>query len=189
MLRNMADYGQTVLCTIHQPSAELFHMFDNLLLLGSGGKQLYFGPIGPDSRVLIDYFESQGAPKCSCDTNPAEWLIEITQDNPAQHRGKEDGGGGTGATWSECWKGSEQRREVRTRLDGLEHEAVAEAAQECSLAEDAYAASFPTQLWLVTKRIFQEQWRDPVYLYSKIALCIGIVSKRQLLEQTPLHFG
>ena len=35
-LRKLADAGQAILCTIHQPSAVLFEHFDELLLLKSG---------------------------------------------------------------------------------------------------------------------------------------------------------
>ncbi|KAJ5538238.1 hypothetical protein N7494_007717 [Penicillium frequentans] len=41
-LRRLADHGQAVLVTIHQPSAQLFSQFDNLLLLAKGGKMVYF---------------------------------------------------------------------------------------------------------------------------------------------------
>jgi len=37
-LRKLAAAGQSVLCTIHQPSASLFAEFDSLLLLKRGGK-------------------------------------------------------------------------------------------------------------------------------------------------------
>lgn len=37
-LRKLADVGQSVLVTVHQPSASLFAEFDNLLLLKKGGK-------------------------------------------------------------------------------------------------------------------------------------------------------
>lgn len=37
-LRKLADVGQAVLVTIHQPSASLFAQFDTLLLLAKGGK-------------------------------------------------------------------------------------------------------------------------------------------------------
>lgn len=46
VLRNIANTGRSIVCTIHQPSAELFYMFDNLLLLQPGGRTVYFGPIG-----------------------------------------------------------------------------------------------------------------------------------------------
>ncbi|KAK9342704.1 hypothetical protein V1522DRAFT_454590 [Lipomyces starkeyi] len=46
LLRRLANAGQSILCTIHQPSATLFEQFDKLLLLKKGGKALYFGDIG-----------------------------------------------------------------------------------------------------------------------------------------------
>ena len=49
-LRKLADAGQAILCTIHQPSSVLFEYFDQLLLLKSGGRTVYFGELGHDSR-------------------------------------------------------------------------------------------------------------------------------------------
>ena len=71
-LRKLADNGQAVLATIHQPSAILFQEFDRLLFLAKGGKTVYFGDIGKNSRTLLDYFESNGAEKCGENDNPAE---------------------------------------------------------------------------------------------------------------------
>lgn len=63
-LRKLADNGQAVLSTIHQPSAILFQQFDRLLFLAKGGRTVYFGEIGEQSRTLLDYFEGNGARKC-----------------------------------------------------------------------------------------------------------------------------
>jgi ABC-type multidrug transport system ATPase subunit len=41
-LRALADHGRTVIMSIHQPSSEVFMLFNKLLLL-SGGKMIYFG--------------------------------------------------------------------------------------------------------------------------------------------------
>jgi len=75
-LRKLADAGQSILCTIHQPSAVLFEQFDRLLLLQKGGKTVYFGDTGEGSRTLINYFERNGGAECPPDANPAEYILE-----------------------------------------------------------------------------------------------------------------
>jgi len=68
-LRKLAEHGQAVLSTIHQPSALLFQQFDRLLFLAKGGKTVYFGEIGEQSRTLLDYFEGNGARVCGSSEN------------------------------------------------------------------------------------------------------------------------
>jgi hypothetical protein len=76
-LRKLADNGQAVLSTIHQPSAILFQEFDRLLFLAKGGKTVYFGDVGKNSKILLDYFETAGARRCDDEENPAEYMLEI----------------------------------------------------------------------------------------------------------------
>ena len=45
----------SVVCTIHQPSAEIVNMFDGLLLMKSGGEVAYFGALSE----LPTYFSEQ----------------------------------------------------------------------------------------------------------------------------------
>ncbi len=54
-LRNIVNTGRTVVCTIHQPSTEIFTAFDELLLLKPGGRVIYNGPLGANGSQLIDY--------------------------------------------------------------------------------------------------------------------------------------
>ena len=35
-LRDLASQGKTIICTIHQPSSEIFQNFDNLYLMAEG---------------------------------------------------------------------------------------------------------------------------------------------------------
>ena len=78
-LRSLADAGQAILCTIHQPSATLFERFDRLLMLKKGGQTVYFGDIGENSSTLLGYFERQGARPCGKEENPAEYILECSR--------------------------------------------------------------------------------------------------------------
>ena len=42
-------------------NALLFENFDRLLLLKTGGRTVYFGPIGKDSAAIREYFAARGA--------------------------------------------------------------------------------------------------------------------------------
>jgi ATP-binding cassette, subfamily G (WHITE), member 2, SNQ2 len=56
--------------SIHQPSAELFQVFDRLLLLKKGGQTVYFGDLGYNAETLIHYFEKNGSRRCDAGENP-----------------------------------------------------------------------------------------------------------------------
>ncbi|PHU09680.1 Pleiotropic drug resistance protein 3 [Capsicum chinense] len=78
-VRNTVDTGRTLVCTIHQPSIDIFDAFDELLLLKLGGEEIYVGPSGRHSSHLIKYFEGiDGVPKIKDGYNPATWMLEIT---------------------------------------------------------------------------------------------------------------
>ncbi|KAL7195797.1 hypothetical protein ACSBR1_035934 [Camellia fascicularis] len=78
-VRNTVDTGRTVVCTIHQPSIDIFESFDELLLMKRGGQIIYAGPLGRNSQKLIEYFEAvPGVPKIKDGYNPATWMLEIS---------------------------------------------------------------------------------------------------------------
>ncbi|KAG0455230.1 hypothetical protein HPP92_024522 [Vanilla planifolia] len=78
-IRNTVNTGRTVVCTIHQPSIDIFETFDELLLMQRGGQLIYAGELGHHSSHLIEYFESiPGVPKIPEGYNPATWVLEIT---------------------------------------------------------------------------------------------------------------
>ncbi|RVW77602.1 Pleiotropic drug resistance protein 1 [Vitis vinifera] len=78
-VRNTVDTGRTVVCTIHQPSIDIFEAFDELLLMKRGGQEIYVGPLGRHSSHLINYFEGiEGVSKIKDGYNPATWMLEVT---------------------------------------------------------------------------------------------------------------
>ncbi|PPS12991.1 hypothetical protein GOBAR_AA07632 [Gossypium barbadense] len=76
-VKNVADTGRTIICTIHQPSIDIFETFDELILLKTGGSLIYFGPLGEHSCKVIQYLEGiPGMPKIKDNINPATWMLE-----------------------------------------------------------------------------------------------------------------
>jgi ATP-binding cassette subfamily G (WHITE) protein 2 (PDR) len=164
-LRKLADAGQAVLCTVHQPSALLFQQFDRLLFLAKGGKTVYFGDIGSNSRTLLDYFESNGARKCDDEENPAEYMLEIVN-NSKDSQGRD---------WFTTWKAGSHIKEISAEIDRI-HAAKANqpiAGESEPRGHDEFAMPFMTQLQEVTFRVFQQYWRMPSYVMAKFFLGIA----------------
>ena len=86
-------------------------------------------------------------------------------------------GSGNTQDWPGIWNESEERKAVKAELDRLRSTL---SQQSTSITQtDAlrpFAAAFGTQFRVVLVRIFQQYWRTPSYLYSKVALCLFSVS-------------
>ncbi|KAL2128209.1 hypothetical protein VTI74DRAFT_9521 [Chaetomium olivicolor] len=164
LLEKLTKSGQAILCTIHQPSAMLFQRFDRLLFLAKGGKTVYFGDIGKNSKTMTSYFERNGGFPCPPDANPAEWMLEVIGAAP---------GSVSDIDWHKTWRESPEYAAVQEELQRLK----ANAKESNSLTNDPasyreFAAPFWQQLLAVTHRVFQQYWRTPSYIYSKASLCV-----------------
>jgi ABC-type multidrug transport system ATPase subunit len=72
MLSSLAKEGRTIVLTIHQPGSNLFHRFDNILLLARGGFPVFFGK----GVEMLPYFSSVGF-QCSENTNPTDFALDL----------------------------------------------------------------------------------------------------------------
>lgn len=61
-----------VIAVLHQPRYSIFCMFDAVLLLASGGRQVYFGP----ARGVVGYFDSLGF-NVPVHENPADFCLDV----------------------------------------------------------------------------------------------------------------
>lgn len=71
-LRQLAQAGHTVVCSIHQPRGSIYTKFDDLILL-SEGAVVYAGPAQEEPLV---YFAEQGF-VCQEHVNPAEFFADL----------------------------------------------------------------------------------------------------------------
>ncbi|KAL4806318.1 ABC-2 type transporter-domain-containing protein [Aspergillus unguis] len=164
LMRKLADHGQAILCTIHQPSAILMQQFDRLLFLAKGGKTIYFGELGENMETLIKYFENKGSAACPKNANPAEWMLEVIGAAPGSHADRD---------WSEVWNQSSERDQVRAELAQMKAELSQKPEPPRTPEYGEFAMPIWSQFLICLQRMFQQYWRSPSYIYSKATMCIA----------------
>ncbi|XP_059459725.1 pleiotropic drug resistance protein 1-like [Corylus avellana] len=169
-VRNTVDTGRTVVCTIHQPSIDIFDAFDELLLLKIGGEQIYAGPLGRHSSHLIKYFEEiPGVPKIRDGYNPATWMLEVT--SAAQEKAH-------AFNFSEIFKNSELYRRNKALIKEL---STPPLGSKDVYFRTQYSQSFFMQCIACLWKQHWSYWRNPSYnavrlLFTTfIALLFGII--------------
>jgi ABC-type multidrug transport system ATPase subunit len=75
-MKNLAKYGKTIIFTVHQPSSDLFEMFDKICLL-TEGRLAYIG----NRADASEFFNSLGY-KCPPSYNPADYFIKTLSISP-----------------------------------------------------------------------------------------------------------
>ncbi|KDO30306.1 hypothetical protein SPRG_05019 [Saprolegnia parasitica CBS 223.65] len=164
-IRKIASTGRTVVCTIHQPSKEVFEMFDSLLLLKRGGETVFFGDLGTKASHLIEYFSSiPNTPALELSANPATWMLEVI-------------GAGVDAKHTDL----PPNDYVQRYNDSTEHAALLSALAthtqphatipELSFKHKRAAASSTQCLYLI-QRFFRMYWRTPSYNWTRTILSV-----------------
>ncbi|XP_021894239.1 ABC transporter G family member 15-like [Carica papaya] len=187
-LRNIARDGRVVISSIHQPSSEVFALFDDLFLLSSG-ETVYFG----EAKSAVQFFAEAGFP-CPSRRNPSDHFLRcINSDFDAV---------------TASLRGSQRIHDVSTSSDPLMNMATAEIRarlvekyRRSSYAKETKArikelssiegqeiegkcgsqASWWKQLLTLTKRSFVNMCRDVGYYWARIAIymvvsvCVGTI--------------
>ncbi|KAF8035907.1 hypothetical protein BT93_C1817 [Corymbia citriodora subsp. variegata] len=169
-VRNTVDTGRTVVCTIHQPSIDIFDAFDELFLLKRGGEEIYVGPLGQHSSHLINYFESiSGAPKIKDGYNPATWMLEVT--TAAQEEILR-------VNFTEVYRNSELFRRNKALIRELS--TPPPGSKDLDFPTQ-YSQSFFTQCMACLWKQYWSYWRNPPYTAVRllfttfIALMFGTI--------------
>lgn len=185
-LRGLSRDGRTVIASIHQPSSEVFELFDRLYLL-SGGKTVYFG----QASEAYEFFAQAGLP-CPALRNPSDHFLRCINSDFDKVKA--------------TLKGSMKLR-FETIDDPLEKVTTADAirtlvdsyraSQFCYSAKEKIEemskvkgtvldsggsqASFFMQTFTLTKRSFVNMSRDFGYywlrlvIYIVVTVCIGTI--------------
>lgn len=157
LLRQLADQGLAILCTIHQANQQQFEEFDRVLALSPGGKTYYFGEVGESGSAIFDYFSKHGKTSENA-TNAADFLIEVVMDSMKD--------GTNGADWADVWNQSIEAKKVKEEI--LEIRSRGERSDVSTNVGRLSTPSLYSQIVLLTKRTSQQYWRSPEYPYSRL---------------------
>ncbi|ONK80798.1 uncharacterized protein A4U43_C01F21860 [Asparagus officinalis] len=151
-VRNTVDTGRTVVCTIHQPSIDIFEAFDELFLMKRGGEEIYVGPLGHNSCDLISYFESvNGVSKIKDGYNPATWMLEVT--TAAQEEI-------LGVNFTEVYKNSDLFRRNKALISELSNPPP---GSKDLYFPTKFSQSFFMQCIACFWKQYKSYWRNPSY--------------------------
>ncbi|KAL2830129.1 P-loop containing nucleoside triphosphate hydrolase protein [Aspergillus pseudoustus] len=164
-----------IIASIHQPSTATFQLFDKLLLL-SGGKACYFGPV----REVPPYFNSVGYP-VPPQTNPAEFILDmVSSDFVGDKPSAQDDVAKIQSAWAQSPESS-----------GVAQQSVELAekgSKNVTVDETSHPGLFSITFSLL-HRLFIKSYRDVVaygiriVMYMGLAIMMGTVWLRLQTDQ------
>eukprot|EP00891_Asterochloris_glomerata_P005171 jgi/Astpho2/5171/Aster-04755 len=162
-VRNIVNTGRTIVCTIHQPSIDIFEAFDELLLLKRGGETIFNGRLGKDSSDLVEYFQSvQGVPRIRNDLNPATWMLEVTTPGMESQ---------LGVNFAEFYNQSPLAKHYDQLL--TEYSAPKEGSQQLKF-DTKYPKPMYAQFVAIFTKFMAAYWRMPEYNGTRFLLALGV---------------
>ena len=211
VLKKLASEGRTIVATIHQPSSQIYHLFNQLMLLG-GGRTIYAGP----ADACVEYFAKLGY-NCPVYSNPADFIFmdilnvvtapkaKINQYGAKNGRAAADGTSTDKAVMVNVTKADSVRtREHVAELaqtwgaspQAAKLNTVIEAQLQTGLQPSTFAkeqSAFLVQLMILSRRAFNHVLRNPIIFKARagqsvfMSLIIGFVYWNLDTDQTSIQ--
>ncbi|XP_034180098.2 ATP-binding cassette sub-family G member 1 isoform X1 [Osmia lignaria lignaria] len=185
LLKQLAKSGQTVICSIHQPSASLLNMVDHLYVIADGSC-VYTG----STQNLVPYLSGLGF-QCPTHYNPADYLMEICNGDYGRHVSKlinaiENGKNNAWRSTSNVTTANHQEEVIALNVMASFQALRQRSAMETDYARrrrltSEYATNFWKQLAVLLKRNAIKLSRDKVLTFTRlsmhfiIALIVGTI--------------
>ncbi|XP_031378543.1 ABC transporter G family member 11-like [Punica granatum] len=162
--------GRTVVVCIHQPSSEVFQLFDNLCLLSSG-RTVYFGP----TSAANEFFALNGFP-CPTLQNPSDHFLKtINRDfdmdiekGPGSHISSDEAIN----TLTRSYQKSAHFQAVQRKVA----EILKQEAKDQGIPAERKHAGFLTQCSVLTRRSCLNMYRDKGYYWLRLAIYITLTA-------------
>ncbi|RGB42727.1 P-loop containing nucleoside triphosphate hydrolase protein [Rhizophagus diaphanus] len=151
---------KTIIMVVHQPSSQVFEIFDKLMVMADG-RMVYFG----ERAGVVDYLADQGY-KCPPNFNLANYALELLNDNTIKqklinaytHKTRDDPTG----------KQVVEKYSRRTHADDQSSNAILNAPVT---SERRWEATFLQQLSILTERTFKQSRK---IILSRISISLAI---------------
>ncbi|CAH0395501.1 unnamed protein product [Bemisia tabaci] len=186
VLKSMALKGKTIICTIHQPSSEVYAMFDKILLMAEG-RVAFLG--SPDDA--FNFFKGLGA-SCPSNYNPADYYIQLLAIVPTQEEACRD----HVDMVCDSFERSEQGIKLTavTELSGdLQAKAMLSSWGETWQGGVANRSPYKASWWAQFEAVLWRSWlsikKEPVLIKVRllqtlmVAIMIGLIYFDQNLDQ------
>lgn len=163
MKRFAADYQRTVVATLHQPSSEIFHEIDDLIIL-SEGKIVFNG----EASSVVKYFTNIGytIPE---HYNPPDFIFMGILNDINMLKAKDVDYASIKIETRkrlehiyESWEKSEMNREIKDAVK------APRLTQGIQLAMLKYQAKFWTQFKFLSRRVFRNAWRNKLFVRARL---------------------
>ncbi len=171
-LKKLAVKGKTVVATLHQPSSEIFHMIDDLIVMAAG-EIVYCGP----ANSVVSYFSTLGF-DCPIYSNPADFIFMdvLNLTKQAELAMNQNRAGSTHDVHSQQielskkWSSSPQNREMLIECHSTTVKPVSGISAN-------FHAGFKTQFVVLMQRAWRNALRNPLLVKAKIgqAMFMGML--------------
>ncbi|XP_038045152.1 protein white-like [Patiria miniata] len=185
MLRQLALEGHTILCSIHQPSSDVYSMFDRLILMADG-RCAYQG----DIDKAVEYFARLGyqSPDDYC---PADFFIDTLSIRP----GDEENCNRKVDVLCDAFSCSAEARVIQATIEEeyfqarTEYESSDDIPSRTRSSKASYWQQFSLLLWRCAIDVFREPSLLKSYLVTSIGLGVflGLLYLNQPYNQSSIQ--
>ncbi|CAK9027630.1 unnamed protein product [Durusdinium trenchii] len=161
-LKDLAKANVPVLCTVHQPSSEIFAMFDDVIMLHAGEITFH----GPANQISA-FFDDMGFP-CPGNFNPADHVMFLMQKESTEKLRE----------IKDSWLQSEISVKMQAKIDALQgrNQSTGERAAGPRQGSAGRNTGFCKQLGMLLAREVRGTFRNKGILYARFGMSLFLAA-------------
>ncbi|XP_043270410.1 pleiotropic drug resistance protein TUR2-like [Venturia canescens] len=182
VLKDLTRRGKTIIATLHQPSSELFALFDRILLMAEG-RVAFMGT--PEQACA--FFKSMGA-VCPSNYNPADYFVQVLAVVPGREVSCRHAINSVCDAFQRSDHGMKIALEAES-INGEFEDSLKDSASKGNRGSSPYKASWCEQFRAVLWRSWISVIKEPILIKVRllqtlmVSLLIGVIYFGQKLDQ------